>query len=847
MASEQIVTANFYGEVGYSDNSSASFCATTDEKGNISLSGGPSPTIVFADILSIIQTQIISPLGGTLVVTPTPVGSGKTVTGYNLCFYGRVTSPTLKTVDWLRSTDKVLGSYSSDSAAVNYQEAIRLGVGNLTSLFTALSSKTVVLVSAPGQVANLVATGGQVGQISLSWTAISGATSYSVERSADGNTGWTTAGVPTTNSYTDTGLNEAATWFYRVRANNGQFGPYSSAASATTFGMSTFPGLMTDWRFDENSGNGIINRAATTPTTSFPNLIGAPEQMFALSVDQGGWEDMFGGATRTDNFAANPNNAELTASRLQLTATGNKAIRYNPGGQLVTVGQQHTISCWVKSNTGLAQTVRLFYGNGPTFSSDFTVPASGWVRITPLTFTGPAACIYVGIANGSGGAAVDVQIWGFTLHAGSADLGYTNAQADLLFPGGTCNPTWSVGRGLAFSGSSQWLMCPLGKSQTLNGSTIYVVCRRAASVTDNQRWYGALLSTAGASFTSQTLGLGVGGMISQSNWRGGPTFSYGTTNTSGDVAAAATEGVLTGTDHCICATHDGTTLRILIDGHLLAESTAYSRGAQTITRLLSGWIQSAAAGGYFKGDILRMVTYNQGHTLAQCRAGIAGLLGLSASRASFVAPPTNKIVFYEGDSLTLTAGVNPAFGWTRQCTEAALGTLGIQARNFAVSGSHSGPYPEVPADTNTVRNRIANEIATMVTPSVTRYVVAALPGFTNDATDTTAATSIANVKALGDTVRADSRGRFVCMTMPPKQNTATPNAFKAAVNASVKDPVAGIGAHCDAIADTSVDAILGLDSSATNLTYYQADAIHWTETGADRCEPYASTAVGSVL
>lgn len=613
--------------------------------------------------------------------------------------------------------------------------------------------------------------------------------------------------------------------------------------TAGAFVPSSLPGLIIQIPMMEGAGNGAANVAAAVPTTSFPNLVGSPEQMFNMQVTQGGWEDIFGGATRTDNFAANPNNAETTATRLQFTAGVSKGIRYRPNGvNFASVGQTFTISCYVKSNSGATETVRLLYGDTPTFSTDQAVTvAAGWVRVS-FTFVTPATCSYVGIGGGSAGGVADVLIWGFTLHAGAVDLGYTNAQGDMLFPNWGISPTWSAGRGITFPGVNQWVMMPLGKSQTLNGVSIYVVCRRAATVTDNQRWYGALLSTAGVTFTLQPVGLCVGGMIAQSQYRGGPTLSYGSTAVAGTINASATEGVLTGTDHCICATHDGTTLRILIDGHLLAESTAFPKAAQAVSCLLSGFVQGGA--GYLKGDLLYMAVYNQGHTVAQARTGIAGLLALCAARTGFVAPPTNKVVIYEGDSLTLEAGVDPAFPWTRNCTEAALAPLGIQARCFAVTGSHIGPYPESPGDTNTIRNRIATDLATMQISGVTKTIVAWLGG-TNDATDTTVATAIANQHALGDTIRA-AGAVAIPMTMPPKQNLATPNAFRAALNTDNKD-AANIGVHYNGIIDTTGDAILGPDATAVDPTYYQADAIHWKQAGTDRCEPYASAAVTAQL
>src|ERR1700689_567731 len=65
----------------------------------------------------------------------------------------------------------------------------------------------------------LIATAGNA-QVSLSWTASSGATSYHVKRSTTTDSGYTQVGAPTTASYTDTGLTNGIQYFYVVSAVN---------------------------------------------------------------------------------------------------------------------------------------------------------------------------------------------------------------------------------------------------------------------------------------------------------------------------------------------------------------------------------------------------------------------------------------------------------------------------------------------------------------------------------------------------------------------------------------------------------------------------------------------------
>src|SRR5260221_10098691 len=57
--------------------------------------------------------------------------------------------------------------------------------------------------------------------ISLGWSASSGATAYKIQRSLDGSTGWTQVGTSSTTSFNDSGLSPATTYFYRVLATSG--------------------------------------------------------------------------------------------------------------------------------------------------------------------------------------------------------------------------------------------------------------------------------------------------------------------------------------------------------------------------------------------------------------------------------------------------------------------------------------------------------------------------------------------------------------------------------------------------------------------------------------------------
>jgi fibronectin type 3 domain-containing protein len=96
--------------------------------------------------------------------------------------------------------------------------------------------------TAPAAPTGLAATPGNA-QISLSWNASAGATSYSVYRgtSANGESTTAIASGLTTTTYTNTGLTNGTAYYYKVKATNsvGTSG-YSNEASATPVAPPTF-------------------------------------------------------------------------------------------------------------------------------------------------------------------------------------------------------------------------------------------------------------------------------------------------------------------------------------------------------------------------------------------------------------------------------------------------------------------------------------------------------------------------------------------------------------------------------------------------------------------------------
>jgi hypothetical protein len=104
-------------------------------------------------------------------------------------------------------------------------------VNHFTDFVIAYTATSSNVPSAP---TGLSATAASASQIDLSWTAISGVTSYTVYRSSD-NVTYSSIATASTNNYSNTGLSGGTLYYYKVTASN-SFGEGSSsdAASATT-------------------------------------------------------------------------------------------------------------------------------------------------------------------------------------------------------------------------------------------------------------------------------------------------------------------------------------------------------------------------------------------------------------------------------------------------------------------------------------------------------------------------------------------------------------------------------------------------------------------------------------
>jgi uncharacterized protein YkwD len=163
------------------------------------------------------------------------------------------------------------------SAGATYTYRVRAYNAAGNSPYSTTAQATTSAPNPPGAVGSLTAAAASSSQVNLSWSDVSGETGFKVERSADGQTGWTQIGTTGANvtTYQDTGLSASTPYYYRVRASNADGdGGYSPTASAITAasGAALFtdnfngPSLNPAWRFVGGSwaqAGGVLAQTST--------------------------------------------------------------------------------------------------------------------------------------------------------------------------------------------------------------------------------------------------------------------------------------------------------------------------------------------------------------------------------------------------------------------------------------------------------------------------------------------------------------------------------------------------------------------------------------------------------
>jgi len=203
---------------------------------------------VFAGALAGAEQQIIA--NGGLPAN----GSGKQRFGRIMDLFYSQNGRSDVWFDVTSGANGTLPDGTSSSAHAGWDYVSGWGCINFNAFVATQAAATI-----PSAPAGLTASAGN-GQVSLSWSSSSGATSYNVKRSTVSGGPYTTVGSPTTTSFTNTGLTNGTTYFYVVTAVNsaGESGNSNQASATPTLAVPAAPTGLT-----ASAGNAQVSLAWT--------------------------------------------------------------------------------------------------------------------------------------------------------------------------------------------------------------------------------------------------------------------------------------------------------------------------------------------------------------------------------------------------------------------------------------------------------------------------------------------------------------------------------------------------------------------------------------------------------
>ncbi|MFM2297009.1 MAG: hypothetical protein RL117_716 [Verrucomicrobiota bacterium] len=316
---------------------------------------------------------------GTITLTGSSSYTGSTtVSAGKLVVSGSITSTSSVTIATGAELE-ISGTLSTSGQLVNHGTLVLKNAAQLSAV-GGMTNHGIIINSAPGYTlpANLVNNGtiyllpaapsgltatASEGQVSLSWSAIAGATSYVVKQSLSANGPFTAVAAPTGTSHTATGLTNGTTYFYTVSAVNiaGE-GAASTVVSATPNTLLPAPRLTMDLGNVGLAGSALFNTGTYTLTGAGTGISGTADA--CRFVYQTGSGDC---------------SVTVRVQSLNNTGSGAKVgvmIRESLAANARTAG------VWVSPANGILFTRRTSTGGNTSVTASTNKTAPYWVRIT---------------------------------------------------------------------------------------------------------------------------------------------------------------------------------------------------------------------------------------------------------------------------------------------------------------------------------------------------------------------------------------------------------------------------------------------------------------------------------
>src|ERR1700722_5460056 len=244
-------------------------------------------------------------------------------------------------------------------------------------------------------------------QVTLSWSATAGATSYHVKRSTTSGGPYTQVSAPTSTSFTDTGLTNGTAYFYVVSAlNTAGESANSAQATATPTAPTATPPAPTG--LQANAGNAQVSLAwsASTGATSYhvkrSTTSGRPyTQVFAPTTTSFTDTGLTNGTAYFYVVSA-LNTAGESANSAQATATPTASVATPPvpTGLQATAGNAQVSLAWSASTGATSYHVKRSTMSGGPYTQ-ISAPAATSFTDTGLT-NGTAYFYVVSALNTAG-------------------------------------------------------------------------------------------------------------------------------------------------------------------------------------------------------------------------------------------------------------------------------------------------------------------------------------------------------------------------------------------------------------------------------------------------------------
>ena len=247
------------------------------------------------------------------------------------------------------------------------------GTGGLTAIQDVLSwtYSTGSNTNPPAAPTNLTATAG-IGQVGLSWSASSGATSYKVKRSTTSGGPYTTIASPTTTSYTDTGVTNGTTYYYVVSGvNTAGESANSSQVSATP--QQAVPAAPTNLTATAGIGQVGLSWSASSGATSYKvkrsTTSGGPYTTIASPTTTSYTDTGVTNGTTYYYVVSGVNTAGESANSSQVSATPQQAVPAAPTNLTATAGSGQVGLSWSASSGATSYNVKRSTTSGGPYTT----------------------------------------------------------------------------------------------------------------------------------------------------------------------------------------------------------------------------------------------------------------------------------------------------------------------------------------------------------------------------------------------------------------------------------------------------------------------------------------------